>query len=51
MSDPSRPTVRKINSEPVEPLNVGSILPGWMKTVVPGGIVALIVFLLLRRKH
>ena len=50
-TDPSRPTVRKINSEPVEPLNVGSILPSWMKTAVPGGIVALILFFLLRRKR
>ena len=50
-TDPSRPTVRKINSEPVEPLNVGSILPSWMKTAVPGGIIALILFFLLRRKR
>lgn len=50
-TDPSRPTVRKINSEPVEPLNVGSILPNWMKTAVPGGIIALLVLFLLRRKR
>lgn len=49
--DPSRPTVRKINSEPVVPLNVGSILPTWMKTAVPGALVALILFFLLRRKR
>jgi uncharacterized protein len=50
-ADPSRPTVRKINSNPVEPLNVGSVLPSWVKTVVPAVLVAVILFCLLRRKR
>jgi uncharacterized protein len=50
-AEPVKPTVRKIDSAPVAPLDAGSILPAWMKIAAPAGVLGLLLMLLFGRRR